>query len=256
MMTGLQRDSFCGCLSVLLCMLAAVLFTAACGPPPPRVPLETISYEHPALSGKKLLIVLLPGNGDKASSFEKHGLIEAVRKRGIPADLVAVNAHLGYYRDGSIFRRLKEDVIDPARARGYDRIWLAGNSLGAYGSLAYLDGRAEDVAGVVLLGPFVGEKETLEEVRAAGGLRNWDPGRVGPSDWKRRLMLLLKEYQRDPGMYPPIYLGYGKRDRFAASQRFLAGILPPDRVIELDGGHEWRTWSKIWEVFLARGIIE
>src|SRR5512134_2051801 len=113
-MIGLRRDSFYGCARVVLCALAPALFTSACAPPPPRVPLETILYERPVVSGKKLLIVLLPGNGDKPSAFEKHGLIDAVRKRGIPSDLVAVNAHLGYYRDGSIFRRLKEDVIDPA----------------------------------------------------------------------------------------------------------------------------------------------
>jgi len=255
-MTRLWRENVSGCLRVLLCALAAAFFASACGPPQPKVPLETILYERPAVSGKKLLIVLLPGNGDNPSAFEKHGLIDAVRKRGISADLVAVNAHLGYYLDGSIFRRLKEDVIGPARAGGYDRIWLAGNSLGAYGSLAYLDGHAGDVAGVVLLGPFVGEKETIEEVRRAGGLRNWDPGHVEPSDWKRRLMILLKEYQRNPGKYPPIYLGYGKFDRFAVSQRFLADILPADRVIELKGGHEWWTWSRIWEQFLDRGIIK
>lgn len=251
-----RRNNVCGCRRAWVCALAAAFLFPTCGLPPSRVPIDTILYERGASSAGNVLIVYLPGKGDSPRSVEQHGMVGAVRKRGIPADIVAVNAHLGYYRDGSIFRRLKEDVIDPARAGGYARIWLVGNSLGGYGSLAYLDGHASDVDGVVLLGPFVGDREILDEVTTAGGLRIWNPGAVPSADWKRRLMLLLKEYRENPGNYPPVYLGYGNRDRLAEGQRFLAAVLPQERVIELDGGHEWRTWGRIWELLLDRGIIK
>jgi pimeloyl-ACP methyl ester carboxylesterase len=244
-----------GCRRYLSIALAAAFFLFGCVPPV-TVPIETVNYERPAPAQRSLLIVYLPGNGDKPTAFERHGLLGALRQKGIPADVVGVNAHLGYYRNGSIFQRLKEDVIDPARAKGYDRIWLVGNSLGAYGSLAYLGEHAEDIAGVVLLGPFVGDKEELEAVRKADGLAKWDPGPVDAMDWKKKLLLLLKDYGQHRDDYPPIYLGYGKFDKFAASQRFLAELLPPERVIELTGGHEWWTWSRLWEQFLDRGIIK
>ncbi|MGE5173202.1 MAG: hypothetical protein ACM3MD_05175 [Betaproteobacteria bacterium] len=51
--------------------------------------------------------------------------------------MIVVNAHMGYYLNGTVFTRLKEDVIEPAKARGYDQIWLVGNSLGGYGSISY-----------------------------------------------------------------------------------------------------------------------
>ncbi len=244
-----------GCRRIIRFLLAAAFLSVGCTPPA-SIPIETITYAQPAQARHSLLIVYLPGNGDRPAAFERHGLLDALRKRGIPADVVGVNAHLGYYTNGSIFRRLEEDVIGPARQKGYDRIWLVGNSLGAYGSLAYLGRHSREIAGAVLLGPFVADKETLDEVNKAGGLTNWNPGPVDPTDWKRGLMLLLKDYKSHPDSYPPIYLGYGRHDRFEISQRFLAGLLPPERVLVLAGGHEWWTWSKLWEQFLDKGIIK
>ena len=241
--------------TVMFALIAVFLF-AACAPPTARIPLETIHYQRPIGGGHRLLIVFLPGNGDKPTAFEKRGLVDAVRSRGIDADMVAVNAHLGYYINGSFIRRLKEDVIGPAQAKGYDRIWLAGNSLGAYGSLSYLREHRQDISGVVLLGPFLGDKKLLKAVRKAGGLQQWDPGPITAKDWQETLMLLIKDYEKHPDRYPPLYLGYGASDRFSESQQFLAGMLPPDRVIVLKGGHTWWTWRAIWDQFLDRGIIK
>jgi pimeloyl-ACP methyl ester carboxylesterase len=245
-----------GCHRYLLCVLAAAFLSLGCMPPPVTVPLGTVFYEAPGSGGRRLLVVFLPGNGDKPNAFERQGLLDALRKKGVSADVVGVNAHLGYYANGSIFRRLKEDVIDPAKAKGVDRIWLVGNSLGAYGSLAYLGRHPGDIAGVVLLGPFVGDRDAIEEVKKAGGLMYWEPGPVEPADWKKSLLLLLKDYEQHPDAYPPVYLGFGKFDKFVISQRFLAELLPPDHVIELTGGHEWRTWMRIWERFLDKDILK
>lgn len=252
----LVRNFLNGCRRSLPIVLAAVFSSSACAPPPARAPLDTVLHERKAPGPPALLIVYLPGNGDKPTAFEDHGLLDALRRKGVPADVVMVNAHLGYYLNGSVFRRLKEDVVNPAKAKGYARIWLVGNSLGAYGSLAYLGEHASDIAGVVLLGPFVGDREAIVEVKKAGGLRAWDPGPVDPTDWKKKLLLLLKDYEQRREAYPPVYLGYGTFDKFAASQKFLAEVLPPERVVVLAGGHEWRTWGRIWERFLDLGVIK
>lgn len=234
---------------------AIVLLFTGCSPPPARVPLETLPFLREG-GERRLLIVFLPGNGDRPGAFERRGLVSAVRSRGIDADMIAVNAHLGYYLNGTFVQRLRTDVIGRAREQGYERIWLAGNSLGAYGALAYLDEHRSDVAGVVLLGPYIGDRTVLDEVRRAGGLERWDPGAAARTDWQKQVFLLLKDYHRHPGGYPPIYLGFGSRDRFSRSQRFLAELLPAEHVLEINGGHEWRTWSAAWERFLDQGIIK
>ena len=244
-----------GCLRRMLFALAASLFSAGCAAPL-TIPIATVWYEQPAAAAHALLIVYLPGNGDKSEAFERHGLLESLRNSGVPADVVGVNAVLGYYTNGSIFQRLEDDVIKPAKTKGYERIWLVGNSLGGYGALAYLGGHKNEIAGVVLLGPFVGDREPIEAIMKMGGLRNWDPGQIDPTDWKKKLLLLLKDYDQHRDAYPPVYLGFGSFDKFAVSQRFLAEVLPKDRVIELSGGHEWWTWSKAWKQFMEKGIMK
>jgi hypothetical protein len=49
---------------------------------------------------------------------------------------------------------------------------------------------------------------------------------------------------------PPLYLGYGQEDRFSAAHALLAGELPADAVDVIAGGHDWRTWTNLWENFL------
>ncbi len=49
---------------------------------------------------------------------------------------------------------------------------------------------------------------------------------------------------------PPLYLGFGHDDRFAAAHKLLAAALPPASVDVIAGGHEWRTWTRLWENFL------
>jgi pimeloyl-ACP methyl ester carboxylesterase len=239
--------------------------------PPAKIPLDTIYYDTEHAQGPRLLILYLPGNGDPITVFQKKGLVEAVRQRGIPADIVAVNAHIGYYANGSVFARLKEDIIGPAKARGYDQIWLVGNSLGGYGSLSYDRVYPGDIAGVVLLGPFLGKKEVIDEMTKSGGIRQWreDIKKGDETEWEDRLWLWIKDRvqqekfrlwaegcERQPGCNPKIYLGYGRGDRFSYAQDFLASLMPPEHVIAIDGGHDWPTWKKLWDLFLDKNIFQ
>ena len=217
-----------------------------------KVPIPAIYHETNDMIDNCTLLVYLPGNGDSPEAFEKNGLFRSVQERGIAAEIVDVDAHLGYYTNNSLVPRLRDDVIDPARARGKRNIWLVGNSLGGLGSLMYIGKHADEIAGVVLLGPFVGDKEIIEEIERSGGLKNWDPGILREKDWKIELWVGLKEYASTGHYLPPVYLGYGKSDRFAYGQELLAENLPPERVIVIEGGHDWRTWSSLWKLFVER----
>ncbi len=247
----------------LLCLLLAF----GCYPKP-KAPIDILRYNSPG-GDHKQLFVFLPGNGDSLDTFEKNGLIQAVREHKLSIDMIAVNAHLGYYMNGTIFTRLKQDVIDPAKARGYKKIWLIGNSLGGYGSISYARRYPQDISGVVLLGPFLGEKKTVREIVDAGGLQKWNPGDIPENTkegWEKELWKWLKDAEQQKCFWnwikncdeehndcpSRIYLGYGTGDRFSYGQKLMAGNLPPENVFAIDGGHNWRTWKKLWNIILDK----
>ncbi len=255
-------------------VVPVLLFLAGCYPwyPPPKTPIDALRYTMPETE-HRLLIVFLPGNGDSLRTFEREGLVDAVRARKLPADMVAVDAYLSYYVNGSVFTRLKEDVIDPAKALGYRNIWIVGNSLGGFGAVSYARKYPRDVTGVVLLGPFLGEKKTIREITEAGSLDKWEPGEM-PQDpreaWGWELWKWMKDAEQQKCFQDTagrsgkgsdkcpsrIYLGYGKGDRFAAGQKLMAQILPPGQSFAIDGGHDWRTWKKAWGLILDHILSE
>jgi pimeloyl-ACP methyl ester carboxylesterase len=239
--------------------------------PPTKAPIDTIHYGAGDVKGPRLLFVFLHGNGDRDSVFDKEGFVRAVRARKLPVDMISVDSHVGYYMNGTILTRLKEDVIEPARAQGYERIWLIGNSLGGFGSISYARQYPNEISGIVLLGPFVGERPIIEEIRSAGGLLRWEPGEVllkTREDDEKQMWIWLKEHgqqgqfragdkdcPKKQGCVPTIYLGYGTNDRFTYAQDLLASLLPPEQVIAIDGGHNWSTWKKLWDRFLDQNIF-
>src|SRR5689334_19798570 len=70
------------------------------------------------------LIVFLPGIGDTADDYERHGFIDDIKRMGWPADLAVVDAHYGYYANRTILDRLHADIFEPAKVLGYRDRWL------------------------------------------------------------------------------------------------------------------------------------
>jgi pimeloyl-ACP methyl ester carboxylesterase len=225
---------------------------------PTPVPLRTVSYPGPPeVNQPRTLVVLLPGRRDSPEDFGRFDFPELAARAGAQVDMVAVDAHLGYYYKRTIVDRLHEDVIAPARQR-YDRIWLAGISLGGTGSLLYTAQYPEDVDGILLLAPFLGEEKVIDEVAAAGGLTGWQPPEtLAPDDFQHRMWVWLKE-EGVQGRIPlniPLYLGYGRSDDFARANGLLGKELPPERVFVVPGGHDWQAWRAAWEAFLKTGAL-
>jgi pimeloyl-ACP methyl ester carboxylesterase len=221
---------------------------------PTPVPIRTVSYPGRSEGNPpRTLVVLLPGRRDSPEDFRRYDFPELAAQAGAQVDMVAVDAHLGYYYNRTIVNRLREDVIAPARKR-YDRIWLAGISLGGTGSILYTAEHPEDVDGILLLAPYLGEEDgVIDEVAAAGGLAGWKaPETLAPDDFQRRMWVWLKG-----GIQGriPIYLGYGRSDDFARANGLLGDALPPERVFPVPGGHDWRAWRAAWEEFLKTGAL-
>jgi pimeloyl-ACP methyl ester carboxylesterase len=243
--------------SRLLTLLLVLLFVlAACHRPrPATVPMRVLHHDQEG-GAHKNLVVFLPGRGDLPEDFARHGLLEFAREQGLDADVLAVDSHLGYFVDRSIVTRLHDDVIAPARARGYERIWLAGISMGALGSILYMQEHPGDVAGAVLIAPYLGEKPLIDEIEKAGGLRAWQATPYAGADYQRETWKWLQSHYANPAASaPPLWLGYGQKDRYRESDRLLAAVLPPERVFTAPGGHAWRAWRALWEKLLAAGAL-
>jgi len=206
-------------------------------------------------AGDHALLVMLPGATHKPHDFARQGFVPALRRRNLPVDTVAVDAHLGYYLERDLTQRLTEDVIVPARAAGYARIWLLGISLGGMGALMYARAHPEAIAGVVVLAPFLGVQGTIDEIVRAGGIDRWEPGAIDPQDDERTLLAWLKAYGAEDRVLPRIHLAYGTGDRFVAASGILGACLPPARILTIAGGHDWKTWGALWEQLLDRDLF-
>ena len=214
--------------------------------------LDVIEDAAPCKSLVTTLLVFLPGAYDTPQDFIQHGFVIALRERNISADVVIADLHVAYYTADKVVERLHNDIIIPARKKGYTHIWLVGISLGGYGSLLYSQEYANHINGLFLMAPFLGNRTLLSEI-ANAGLAAWQAGVIEPSDYDRRLWAWLKGYvDQRQSSYPPLHIGYGTEDRFTESNRTLAKVLPPHHVMTTEGGHEWSPWLRLWTTFLDR----
>ena len=238
--------------------LACALLVGACGGlRSTRVPLDTTVDKSTCTARADTLLVLLPGAYSHPDEFVREGFVRAVQARRLAVDVMRVDAHLGYYNNASIIDRLQADVIAPARARGYQHIWIAGISVGGFGGMIYAEAHPGELAGLVVLAPYMGDRLLSADIANAGGLARWQ-GQLGApagDDRSQRELMLwqwLKGYGATPAPagQPPLWLGYGLDDRFAFSHRLLAAALPADHVATTPGGHDWPEWTRLWTALL------
>lgn len=217
--------------------------------------MRAIHDRAPGSDTNRILLVMLPCAKAMAQDLVQWGFVRALRERNLPIDVVAVEADLGHYLERNINEHLARDIIAPARASNYQRIWLMGISLGGMGSLLYAREHAAHIEGVILLAPFLGTRGSIAEVERAGGLERWQPGEIKADDDERMLMAWIKAYQSDTAALPKVYLGYGTEDRFAAASSILAERLPAAQVVTIPGGHDWATWIRLWQHLLDKDLF-
>ncbi|MEO8432979.1 MAG: alpha/beta hydrolase-fold protein [Acidobacteriota bacterium] len=238
----------------------AALLLAACsgciGSRPATTPIGTRSISpDPAPSGS-CLVVFLPGRRDGPGAYGRHRFPRIAAEAGVTADYLEADAHLGYYVAETISTRLYEDVLAPARARGREKIWIVGISMGGLGGLLSARDHPDATRGVVALAPFLGDTEP-GLVAAAGGLSAWRSGYPRPvADYERELWGWLQRYTAAGATKPPVWLGWGLSDDLAGADKLLGDALPPARTLTVPGAHDWRTWTELWRAFLATGALQ
>lgn len=233
----------------LVLLLSSLLLSgcAATG----TAPLQSLSYLRDESARQPNLLVLLRGLGADNTVFAEQGVIDEIRDRGLAFDVIAPDAHLGYYQAETFAQRLKADVIEPARRQGYQQIWLAGFSMGGLGALIYLRDNPQDIDGVLLTSPFLGWPGIHSEINQSGGLAAWMPNESDPKDWERMIWRWIS--QQDFSTQVPIWLGYGEGDILTlAGPPLLATVLPEERVFTAPGNHTIATFKTLFRQHLAR----
>lgn len=231
-------------------LLLSVWLTGCASLLPAPVPMRSVHQPDP-LGKARCLLVFLPGNGDHAERFEQERLVDAVRRRNLSVDVVSAEATLGYYLRQTITQRLDEDVIGPARAAGYEEVWLAGVSLGGAGTLTYAQRRPGQLTGVLALSPWLGSDGLITEIERAGGLASWQAG-ANEGDYERALWRWLRSVTVEHTPGPELYLGWGEADRLARADGLLGATLTPAQVFKVPGGHGWASWRALFDQFLER----
>ncbi len=195
----------------------------------------------------KHLMLFLPGLGDHPEDVIEGGLIAEMDL--LPQfDSVVADAHFGYYKAGVMTERLHLDIVSELRPR-YDEFWIVGTSMGGYGAIAYAEKFPGSVTGLILLAPYLGQNKVLTDIEEAGGLAKWDPNGFVTNDTRTahgvRVWAWLKEHASTEEL-PLVYLSTGDDDKLLRSFHLLEPALPKKRIRIIDGGHNWKTWRRLF----------
>lgn len=197
-------------------------------------------------------IALLPGAHAEPEDFQREGFAEAVHSRRLAIDLEFVAPELQHVLDRAILESLTRDVVAPARASGCRSLWLGGISLGGFIALAYAERRPEDLDGLCLLAPYLGNRIVTGEIARAGGVSRWNPERIEDDDEERRIWRFIRNRG---SRRPRMYLGLARHDRFGHGHALFANVLPADAIDVVEGGHDWHAWRQLWALFLERCFV-
>jgi pimeloyl-ACP methyl ester carboxylesterase len=197
-------------------------------------------------SGAADLLVLLPGAYMRGSDMVRAGLLADLEQRRPQLDVAIVDLDLGAVSAGTALPRVEAEVLAPARRQGRRRIWLGGISLGGLLALGHAADRPGAIDGLCLISPYPGSRLTLGAIAGAGGLQRWQPTAGQLADPEFRAWRWLKR----PPPALPVFVGYGRGDRFADGMERVAACFAPAQRCVVPGGHDWPTWRELWRRFL------
>jgi len=220
----------------------------------PTIPMRSVEAPAASEASPLELLIILPGRGIQPEDCVDYGILEPLGER-TKLDVIIPDAHLGYYLNKSVTDRLQADVLEPALSQNdYDRVYVAGVSLGALGAFFLERDWPGHFYRIYLIAPFLGQSEALiESLEAAPSLAQWTPPPdLDAEEYELELWTMLAENARGEIDLGEIWLIYGEDDRYGRLQKVLGRSLPPDRVITAPGGHEWEVWIGLWEEVIRR----
>lgn len=201
------------------------------------------------------LLLLLPPAMASLEELQSQGFVAAVRRRALDVDVLLLDVAYQQTMAGTVAASLQRQLSETAS--GYEHIWLAGISLGAFNALHYAAEHAACLSGLALIAPYPGTADVLREIHQAGGPRAWAThcadSRADERAWWH---WLAAQDQADPGAHAlPLYLGLSQQDRFIRGQEMMAALLPHGSVHRVAGPHSWPAWLQLWEYWLDHGPL-
>lgn len=220
-----------------------------------KVPMSSVRFANAGPQAARGAIVLLPGFGDRPQTFAERGFVDALRRLAPDYDIVAADAHFGYYRKRSVIERLEHDVIAPLRAQGYRELWLAGASMGGFGGVGYARKHPEHVAGLLLFAPYMGPRNVVKEVSRVGLCAYQPPAPyVDDQDgFARANFAYLREVACGPSKVA-VWLAVGDSDSLLPANKLLGDALRSERFVVLPGGHGWSVWTPAIQRIAPRAL--
>ena len=213
--------------------------------------MHSVSSQASPTKQARCLLVLLPGFSDSDTDFDHHGFIADLHARNLSVDTISANATIGYYAQRSILDRLEADVLAPIRPKHYEQVWFMGISMGGMGTLLVAEQHEKELAGLILMAPYLGDDDVIDEISHAGGLAKWTPPTVvGNEDDQREVWRWLKHATTNPTTSPSIYLASGDQDPHAPAHRVLAAAMQAGHLFRTRGNHDWGPWKILWAKFL------
>jgi hypothetical protein len=155
---------------------------------------------------------------------------------------LAVGAWAQYFKvptDGPVFSKdidlRGSRLVAQALAKGMKRVTLVGISMGGLGALMHAAEYPRSADQRLLLSPFAGEEEVIDEIASGGGLRNWQPAETpAPRDYSRGLW---RHFQQEKPR--GLLLGCGEQDRLAPTSRLIAAeLLNGHEALWIPGDHD------------------
>jgi pimeloyl-ACP methyl ester carboxylesterase len=222
-----------------------------------RQPIPQTLIPGSGQADKKTLVIVLPGRADKVEVMQEFGVAQAIHAGWPEVDVQLTSATLAYYTDGGLPQRIREQFIEPARARGYQRLILMGASMGGMGTLVVDEGNPGEFDSLVLLAPYLGRARVMREIEAAGGIQAWEPGPkpavVDRSNFDRELLWRqIQSFTDDPASRQRVWLAYGREDSLAKTVPFISPALAPEQILPREGGHKWVVWNAAATDIFAR----
>ena len=235
----------------LLACLLTLVGCAAGGDVTKPVPTTFIAAPQPA----QRLVVMLPGRGDSLQKLTETGIAEIIQQSWPDADVLLTGLTMPFYQQGRAVQRLHDEVIEPARRKGYGQVWLAGISLGGMGTLLYDSEYPDQIDGLLLLSPYLGEDAIHQQIRQAGGLAAWQAGPArtkGPDTFQHELWRSLQGWSGRPKRAGSTWVAVGADEPFRHPVELITPLLPADHVIILPGKHNWKLWKPAMRALLER----
>lgn len=236
----------------LLVVIGLLVFNARHGP----IPTLTLAAPQPGTDTR--LVIVLPGIEDDLDSLHASGIGAAIQQAAPDMEVLLTGATPAYYLRQDLVRRLQQEIVAPARARGVHEIWMVGMSMGGFGTLLYEQRHPGEMTGLVLLAPFMGRPGLTTTIAAAGGLRQWAPPQqlsfLHPDRVPAQLWQMIRHWSESPERTQRIWLACGHDDSFMPASRLIAATLPADHFLERPGAHTRAVWvSAVREIFTRIG---